>query len=691
VNEFTPNAECELIQTSESETHSVGTPLEKPFVNNQAPLSGDPRVLLETLPPGARMVEISPRLADRTGTILRSLIPSACASAILSFTPTWEQLSETTVAQIQQWHGVGAGRASRIIEFVLSLSVAPKTLAASPDDKAQIPNSLARALALVAGWALTRGTERGLGEAIKLSEGLDVPPAVTTALHFLRELDLHSLANKDDMLLFDPVKAAVELLAEFETNDLAILDRLLARGLRPISTLEDIGLKFNVTRERVRQLEVQIANRLARLLETEKYASVRRHADTLTDLLGAAFPVKDLPSELVPESQSSLVDELFAHLAGPFLQSDGWFVRKDTAVSIEDLLRKAYASSESGFIAPLDALNDALESTGVRTERTLEVIAACPRYRLINDSVVPWSGIREKVVGVLQAIGRPMSFEEIQTFVLDGESASSVRNVLASSPLVKRLKKNEWGLASWEGAEYRTIVDHMRDELQGGSLAMHELVIRLHEKFDISTTSSTMYATMHPMFVNTGGHVRIRREDEPYIPTTSLEMTPDCFQIDGVWSVCYTVDKDLMRGSGRVMPEAFAVHLGLQPGGNGELQAFDRVVKVGWGMNPFFGSLRWVVEKEGLSAGDLLVVIRVKSSELGFRFVRAHELVEALPAEERLKKLVGAANSGLVLERWLGDALGLGGASMPSITQLKARLQARGEKKLVALLEDAEK
>jgi hypothetical protein len=137
------------------------------------------------------------------------------------------------------------------------------------------------------------------------------------------------------------------------------------------------------------------------------------------------------------------------------------------------------------------------------------------------------------------------------------------------------------------------------------------------------------------------------------------------------------------------MPEAFAVHIGLQPGGNGEMRVLDRVVKVGWNMNPYFGSLRWIVEQEGLREGDLLTVIRIKPSELSFRCVRTQELPGSLSAAARLQKLVGATGNQLVLERMLGDALGLGGASMPTIPQLKARLQARGEKKLVALLVEA--
>ena len=137
------------------------------------------------------------------------------------------------------------------------------------------------------------------------------------------------------------------------------------------------------------------------------------------------------------------------------------------------------------------------------------------------------------------------------------------------------------------------------------------------------------------------------------------------------------------------MSETFAIHLGLQPGGRGALLADDRSVKVAWGMNPFFGSLRWVVEREDLVAGDRLFVIRSKPSELVFRFVRAKTINALQNSVDRLKYAVGAADSKLAMERWLGDALGLGGASMPTTKQLRARLLARNESNLVALLDDA--
>lgn len=672
----------------------------------------DPRELLETLPSSKRLVELSPGLALRSGLIPRQLVPSACAAAVFNNAPTWEQLAGTTLARLKSWHGVGPGRATQVLSFALSVSTQVSTFdivdidpinveitgnAASTASTAKsdslnnpdpMPAHIWRAIELISAWAVAKGLERGLIDALLYAESSDAPPNVRTAAEELRALDLRAFVTDDDLISVDPIQAAAQLLSEFDEQDRILLERLLARGIRPVATLEEIGQKLNFTRERARQIEVQVANQLALKLETEKYAAVKRHADALSVQLGAAFPVTDLPTELAPETEGSLVDELFAHLAGPFVQCDGWFVKRAIAPSIDTLLQNAFESSANGYAAPLDALKDALSADGVRADMTEKLLAVCTRYHRIGDFVVRWSGIRERVIGLLHAIGRPMSFDEIQSAVIEGQSASSVRNFLAESPLVKRTKKNEWALASWEGAEYRNILDHMRDELTEHKLPIGELVAKLGDKFDIASSSVTMYATMHPMFVNFDGVVRLRREDEPYIPTASLEMTADCYQIDGAWSLALTVDKDLLRGSGRVMPEAFAVHLGLQPGGHGSLQSEDRSIMVGWNMNPFFGSLRWVAERNNLALGDRLFVIRSKPSELEFRFLRTTELSDLLTPTQKLQCLVGASESTRPLERWLGDALGLGGASTPTVIQLRARLIARSESELAGLLDE---
>ena len=121
---------------------------------------------------------------------------------------------------------------------------------------------------------------------------------------FLNNLDLRGLVSKEDLIRFAPIQAATALLSEFDEQDQHLLSRLLARGIRPVPTLEEIGQKMNLTRERVRQIEVNVANRLAQKIGADKYSAVKKHADALSAQLGTAFPVTDLPSELRPETEA---------------------------------------------------------------------------------------------------------------------------------------------------------------------------------------------------------------------------------------------------------------------------------------------------------------------------------------------------------------------------------------------------
>jgi len=600
--------------------------------------------------------------------------------------PTWNRLAESTLGEILGWRHVGVGRASRIVGFALELSPPSEISFNLTQESALAP--VMEAIRLVSGWAMLRGVESGVDEAIARSLSTDAPPDVAAALELLHTIELRVLARDEDLSRFDPLQAAADLLNTYEDHELEILERILAKGIRSIPTLEALGQRMNVTREWVRQLEVKVRERLARQLESAQFAIVKRHADSLADQLGTAFAVKELPAEMVPTDGGPLVDELFAHLAGPFVQRDGWFVRTDAGGSVDTLMKEAYESALDGHAAPLDAMRDAIESLGVKAEMVDALIAATPEYRVLDDQIVRWQHMGSRVLGVLHAAGKPMTFEDLLAEV-EAAHAGSLRNHLSANQLVKRTKVNEWGLASWEGTPYRKILDHMADELSKGKCSVSELAAMLNAQFDISPVSVAMYAQMHPMFVTAGDVIRLRGENEPYVPTASLEMSGGCYVIDGAWAVAITVDHDLLRGSGRPMPEAFAIHLGLQPGGSGTLHSGERQIKVTWGMAPTFGSLRWVAEQEGLNGGDLLFIRRSTPSEVNFRYVRGHELSSAETIATELALRVGASKPSMDLKRWLGDALGLGAAATPTIPQLRARLLARGQQPLAALLDKA--
>ena len=113
-----------------------------------------------------------------------------------------------------------------------------------------------------------------------------------------------------------------------------------------------------------------------------------------------------------------------------------------------------------------------------------------------------------------------------------------------------------------------------------------------------------------------------------------------------------TVDRDFLRGSGRNISEAFAVHLGVAPGTSGELGSDGRPVRLGWGMAPWIGSLRWVANEHGLVEDDIVFVRRCSPSKLDFTFVRNADLNGASP-EAELRARVGAAGSSQPVARCL--------------------------------------
>ena len=88
----------------------------------------DTSVLLQTLPASTRLVDISPGLALRSGLIPRQFVPSACVAAIFNHAPNWEQLAETTLGRLKSWHGVGPGRAAKVLAFSLSVSSQASTV-----------------------------------------------------------------------------------------------------------------------------------------------------------------------------------------------------------------------------------------------------------------------------------------------------------------------------------------------------------------------------------------------------------------------------------------------------------------------------------------------------------------------------------------------------------------------------------
>jgi hypothetical protein len=139
------------------------------------------------------------------------------------------------------------------------------------------------------------------------------------------------------------------------------------------------------------------------------------------------------------------------------------------------------------------------------------------------------------------------------------------------------------------------------------------------------------------------------------------------------------VDYDLLRGSGRTIPEAFAAHLGATPTHPVFLKAGDQEIKVGWGMSAVIGSLRRRAEELELVEGDWMFVRQSSPAGLSFLPLPGWKLQAATP-DERARLLVGASEEDeRDLATCLADALGIAATQVElsdSVRVLEARCEA---------------
>ena len=91
-------------------------------------------------------------------------------------------------------------------------------------------------------------------------------------------------------------------------------------------TLQELGGKLGITRERVRQLEKQLYAELRTHLGTRAGRPIRWRIDTIRRLFGIAVPVSRAEPLLAVPTGYPDFSSLFLILAGPYVASDAWLI-----------------------------------------------------------------------------------------------------------------------------------------------------------------------------------------------------------------------------------------------------------------------------------------------------------------------------------------------------------------------------
>lgn len=415
---------------------------------------------------------------------------------------------------------------------------------------------------------------------------------------------------------FTPIESAPPSLAEsltmllfsFDEREYAIAtQRLMAE--QP-SKLDEIGKEFNITRERVRQIEKALRNEITTLLDGEFHLSER-----LAAMFEAEGPILRyaMAARIIPELESTVEPEglailpLIGNLCSPtFSVSDGWLATP----SIDDAVKLVktdlpQAADEYGVVDLAPSASHANAEQRERETRNFTDWLAYSDVMLYKNHAILGRAQGDRAAAVLSVEQHPLTTEEIAERINAG-NARSLANRLAVDERIMRVDIGTWALREWGLEEYSGIRQEIRERIErnGGSVRLDALVEELSSQFSISPNSVVTYASTLP-FLSSHGVVTLADEERYDVPDANPYDVARMFRIPGGWALRITVNAEHARGSGSILPLAIANILHMRFGDTVELDSPLGVQSVYWtGTSVGLGTIRRFVLDGMIQVGD---------------------------------------------------------------------------------------
>jgi hypothetical protein len=564
----------------------------------------------------------------------------------------------------------------------------------SEQDTRALP--LLGALHTLAAWGYAELGLAALHEVIlQAAQIADLPTDVRDAWEILDGTNLRELGG-DQCDRYDPTSAGTRVWNSLDPRFREIL-ALRTLALDKPATLGELGERFNISRERARQLEAAALDTLRFILESSENQVLTREARRLRARLGKACPVDTLAESCPnllddtasPDSET-FVTRLLLWLGGPYEKAGNWLLTAPAEESIAATVEILNRITLDGP-APQDLAAAELAEFGIRREWADGWIAEANGFKSAGkDLIVRWGRtVLDKAETVLLLRGQPMSKEEVAAEIGEPDSVRYLSSRILSDSRFVRRGRNLIGLRRWGGEEYTSIVDEIVEEIarQGGEASIDHLVATLTTNYGVSENSVKAFAG-GPRFARTGrGTVRLREAPASYA-SPPIQLTRRCFKIDGHWSYRLTITEETFRGSGTAIPPGFAQYLGVTPLTSNSFSSGYGPIYVGWpSVQPNIGSLKRAAEELQGEAGDYLFICRAQDNEFAFSIKRKSEIEAATPIEQAVL-MVGAT-----LGQWaddairaIGHALGIDQESPPTLLAVRDRLRAKGDADVLALL-----
>ena len=585
-----------------------------------------------------------------------------------------------------------------VLEAVQSCEPSQQTTAPSPQrPQSSLPPDVSRFFQLLGAWGVGEQQLDRLGSALP-EVRTDWPEEIQILWKRVGDADARMLAGdiihrySVPALLWRWINGLDERLADIlETRVLAID--------KP-DTLEQLGERHRVTRERIRQIEKKAIKRLEQI-RSDEYLPVLRRASKLREELGTAVPENDqrlvealnwVVADFGSDDSRSFAQKIFLWLAGPYRNRNRWLTASRGIANESKTALLGYETDRATISA--DDTRAALNKLGIRETHHRAWVDRLKEFKQVDEGLVCLTGnILDKAERLLRYVDRPMTAGELVDLI-GSSSVRSVRQRLMDDQRFWRInKQNQFVLAGTEGYdEYTGITDELIQELEacGGSATVEHLVEKITKTYGVKPASVLAYLYT-PLFVRNESNVVRVRENEEVTIATNISKTAGCYRVKDKWAWRAKVDSQLMRGSGRLFPNAFARELGCDLGDKIRVGSAFGNITISWPAGSTtgaaIGSIRPALKGLNAAVGDYVFII-AHDRQIEFLLLRKEQLEMESPIAKLacLVGVLGPKDSEDLLSR-VAVALEVAHQGSGSLEQqIRDVLLSRGEDALCQLI-----
>lgn len=330
---------------------------------------------------------------------------------------------------------------------------------------------------------------------------------------------------------FNPSEIMRDLVSGLEEKARTVISSRAGLGLDKKVTLSSIGEKFHLSRERIRQIERDVMNKLSDKLH-EKYRSETQVVISSIDKEGGVISEAGLVSLLLPAEHQSITDvnslRLFLRLTKDLIEIKesktmraGWVLKVVSKTTIDQsLLHLLEIIKEKGSVVDFSILWDNSEDLHKFPQSFLKHIISLSKeviettdhqYGLSTWPTVNPKNVRDKIYYVLNESGKPLHFTDIAKRIggsgFDGKKIvqPTVHNELIADDRFVLVGRGIYALTQW-GYTPGTVEEVIENVLKKAKRPMttDEIVEEVLKSRQVKKNTIIINLQIKPQFVKVG-------------------------------------------------------------------------------------------------------------------------------------------------------------------------------------------